>query len=221
MQILKDTGYYGVHYKLMNAKEKTLAELKQRLLNDPVRYTGWGPFWFPTKPEIAPQVIDQMTYECTHDGTGPTGQIERWRATTDGEFTIIRAHDLDRELGEPGTKLISLILPIWRVAELMLHASRMGKFFEADHLEFTVMFTGLRGRKLTTHGSGPRVPLSIDYTTQAASFEQSLTMQTEDIDRHVVDFTYELLKPFYALFEFDLSVSLCEKEITRMRNIHF
>ena len=62
MRLLQQHGYYGVNYQLVGTEPTSLTELKNRLLNDRVRYTGWGPFWFPTRQEIAPRVIDDSTY---------------------------------------------------------------------------------------------------------------------------------------------------------------
>ena len=217
MKLIDDYGYYAVDYQLVGARATTLIELKDRMLNDRVRYTGWGPFWFPTRHEIAPQVISETAYECVHDGTGTTEQIEKWHATTDGHFTIIRPHDLDHD--EPG-RYINLILPVWRIAEILLHAGRMGKGFEADGVEFTIAFTGLSGRELSTKGTRGRV-LFDGYRTQADRYEKAISLATEDIDRQVVEFTDKLMRPFYELFQFELPASLCEEEIGRMRAHRF
>lgn len=210
---LRQHGYYGVDYQLLGAEPTTLTELRNRLLHDPVRYTGWGPFWFPTRDEIAPRVIDEKTYECIHEG-GHSRQVEKWQATTDGLFTIVRAYDLDL-LDEPG-RYINFILPVWRIAELMLHSGRMGGVFGVDEVEFSVIFTGLRDRQLTTKETPGRL-LSRDYRTGASDYEKAVTVPVADIDRQVVEYTDKLLRPFYALFELELPENLVEEEVSRMR----
>ena len=215
LDLLREHGYYGVNYQLRGAEPATLGELRDRLLHDRVRYTGWGPFWFPTRQEIAPRVINERTYECIHEGDR---QVEKWQATTDGFFTIVRAHDLDL-LAEPG-RYINLILPVWRIAELMLHSGRMGEAFVANEVEFTVIFTGLRDRQLTTKVTPGRL-LSRDYRTGASDYEKAVTVPVADIDRQVAEYTDKLLRPFYALFEFELPAVLIEEEVSRMRSGRF
>lgn len=217
MRLLQQHGYYAVDYQLVGAEATNLIELKNRLLNDRVRYTGWGPFWFPTRPEIAPRVINETTYECIHDGSGNGRQIEKWRVTTDGNFSIIRAHDLDQI--DPG-RYINLILPVWRIAEILLHAGRMGEEFGADHADFTVMFTGLTNRELTTKETPGRV-LMETYRTGASDYEKAISVPVADIDRQVTEYTDKLLRPFYELFQFVLPAALSEEEIGRMRAHRF
>lgn len=213
LELLREHGYYGVTYRLVGATETTLADLKERLLNDHVRYTGWGPFWFPTRPEIAPKAIDERTYQCVHEG-GRTGHVEKWRATTDGIFTLIRAHDLDEIDGSRA--YINLILPVWRIAEIMLHSQRMGVAFEASEVEFSVLFTGLSGRQLTTKETPGRL-LAREYRTHANDYEKAITVSVESIDRQVASYTEKLLVPFYSLFEFVPPATMIEDEVKRMR----
>lgn len=217
MKFFEDYGYYACHYTLSEPRQVTLPELKQRLLNESVKHTGWPPFWFPTRNEIAPEAIDADTYECVHDGSGITWHVEKWRASTKGEFTIIRAHDLD--IDYPG-KYISLTLPVWRVGEVVLHAGRMGEFFQSDTVDFTVQFTRLRGRELSTLKVPGRI-LSDGYRCHAEEYRQSITMRTADIDRQVALYTDKLLARFYHLFEFQLPRNMCEEELERMRSNRF
>lgn len=217
MKLIDEHGFYAVDYQLIGAETTTLTELKTRMLNDRVRYTGWGPFWFPTRHEIAPQVVSETTYGCVHDGTGTTETVEKWRATTDGNFTIIRPHDLDQI--EPG-RYVNLILPVWRIAEILLHAGRMGGAFNASGVDFTVTFTGLSDRELTTKETPDRL-LFDTYRTRANSYEKAISLPVEDIDRQVVEYTDKLLRPFYELFQFVLPANLCEEEISRMRAYRF
>ena len=216
-QFLRRYGYYAVHFTVAGTNTPTLIELQDWMRTDSPKYTGWPPFWWPTRPEIAPQVMDQETYECVHDGTGPTGTIERWRARINGEFTIIRPHDLDGS--DPG-KYVNLVLPVWRVAELLLYAGRMSERFGAPTLDVTAKFTGLRGRVPTTKNTPDRM-LSGGYRTQAAEYEKRLSVDSHDLSITVVNVTHRLLSGFYELFQFVLTESLCEEEISRMRSHRF
>jgi hypothetical protein len=184
---------------------------------DGPRLTGWSPFWWPTREAIAPRVIDQHTYECVHDGSGLTGRIERWRASTTGQFTIVRAHDTDGE--NPG-QYVELTIPVWRVAELLLYAGRMAVKFGSDVVDFTVRYDGLSGRVLSAVHS-PRRVLSGHYTTAAARYERRVVLAAADIETGVIEITDGLVRGLFELFEFTLPANLCEQEITRMRTNRF
>lgn len=215
--LLRDRGYYAVHYILDGSTHPNLNQLREWLAKDSPRYTGWPPFWVPARPEIAPRVIDQWTLQCTHDGTGPTGMVERWRASTKGDFTIIRMHDLDES--DPG-EFINLILPVWRVAEILLHAARMSERFSSPFVDFSVKFTGLRGRRLTTKMTPGRI-LFETYTTDAHSYEKRLRLEARDLQTAAADVVLELLDDFYALFQFQLPPDLCVQEIEKMTSTRF
>lgn len=214
---LRTYGYYAVHFAVTGVATPDLGQLREWMRTDSPKYTGWAPFWWPTRAEIEPQVIDQQTYECLHDGTGPSGHIERWRARTWGDFTIIRSHDSDRV--EPG-KYIDLVLPVWRVAEILLYAGRIGERFRADNVDFTVKFTGLCGRVLTTRHTPGRLFAGV-YSTRAKEYEKRVSVPVADLSITVVDVVEILLKDFYALFQYTLPPGLCEQEIAEMRRNRF
>lgn len=217
-EFLQKYGYYAVAFELVQGKQPTLPQLKDWMVTDGPRYTGWPPFWWPTRTEIAPQIVDQATFECLHDGTGRVGHIERWRASTTGAFTIVRAYDSDQEY-EPGESL-ELTMPVWRVAELILYAGRMAKRYEADNVDFTLRYDGLSGRVLRTRASPTRL-LFEGHTTKADRYEKRLSLAAADIETGVAEITDQLIRGLFELFQFILPASLCEEEISRMKSNRF
>lgn len=215
---LKEQGYYAAHIELAPPQEASLESLKEWLLFDRPRYTGWAPFWWPTRKEIEPQVVDQKTFECIHDGTGRTQHIERWRARIDGMFTIVRAYDSDMH-AEPG-KWLELTLPAWRVAELLLFSARMAKRFESPSIRFTVRYEGLSGRVISTRAAQTRI-LSGDYTTRAARYDKAIGVATEDVEAALPELTDSIVRGLFELFQFTLPATLCEQEIDRMTSGRF
>lgn len=207
-------GYYAVSFSLQG-KAISLQELAAWMQADAPRYTGWPPFWWPTRSEIAPKVVSQDTYECLHDGTGRTGAIERWRASTTGVFTIVRAYDSDRE-EEPG-RYLELTMPAWRVGELVLYAGRMARRFGSDTIDFTLRFEGLAGRALRSSWAPSRI-LFDGHTTQAPRYERRVQLSTVDVETGVIEMTDDLIRGLFDLFQFSLPAKLCEQEITRMRS---
>ena len=203
--LLRGCGEYGVRFGLESAKRPALAELKGWMRTESPNYTGWSPFWWPTRAEIVPQVVDQETYECLHDGTGRVGHIERWRASTTGAFTIVRAYDSDYEL-EPG-KFLELNMPAWRVSELILYAGRMAERFEAKTVDFTIRYEGLSGRVLWTRSQNRS--LSQDYTTKANRYEKRVSLATDDIETGVVEITDDLIRVLFELYQFLRPGALC------------
>ncbi len=217
-EFLQKYGYYAATFVLAPAHQPTMAQLKDWMLSDAPRYTGWPPFWWPTRAQIAPQVIDQDTYECLHDGTGRVGHIERWRASRTGSFTIVRAYDSDYE-DDPG-RWFELTLPAWRIAELILYSGRMAKQFGASTVDFTVRYEGLAGRVLRTRASPNRLLIG-DYTTRAKQYERRVSLAADDIEIGVVEMTDNLIRALFELFQFTLPASLCEQEISRMKSNRF
>jgi hypothetical protein len=212
---LDSYGYYAVSFTLAGTEGPSLKQLADWMRGDRPQYTGWPPFWWPTRSEIAPRVIDQDTYECLHDGTGFSGAVERWRASTTGLFTIVRAYDSDRET-EPG-KYLELAMPAWRISELLLYAGRMAVRFGAKEVDLTVRFEGLAGRTLRASWAPPRLLMG-QYTTDAQRYERRVLLATEDIETGVIEMTDNLVRGLFELFQFVLPGTLCEAEITRMRS---
>ena len=212
-QFLQTYGYYAMHFTLKAASTPSLQQLQDWMRADGPKLTGWSPFWWPTREAIAPRVVDQNTYECLHDGTGLVGHVERWRASTTGEFTIVRAHEMDRD--SPGRQF-ELTLPAWRVAELLLYAGRMGGRFGSDTVDVVLRYEGLAGRMLSTVASPNRI-LSGHYTTAARRYERRVVLASADIDTGVIEMTDNLVRGLFELFQFTLPAALCEQEISRMR----
>ena len=211
---LEEYGYYAVSF-VLDGEQTTLDQLSRWMREDQPKLTGWAPFWWPTRQEIVPRVVDQHTYECLHDGSGFTGHIERWRATSSGIFTIVRAYESDLE-SEPG-RYLELTMPAWRIAELVLYAGRMATRFESGSVDFSIRFGGLQGRSLRSSWAPQRILLE-HYATEAPRYERRVILRADDIDTGVVEMTDNLIRGLFDLFQFRLPLSLCEQEITRMRS---
>lgn len=212
---LKQHGYYAVSFSLSGAATPSLTQLRDWMCTDSPKYTGWSPFWWPNRPEIAPRVVHQDTYECLHDGSGMTGRFERWSASTTGLFSIVRTYDSDRE-GPPGAYL-EFTMPAWRISELLLYSGRMAARFESDTVDFTVRFDGLATRTLRASWAPPRVLVG-QYSTAAPRYERRVELVSGDIETGVVEMTDDLIRGLFELFQFTLPDSLCEVEIARMRS---
>ncbi len=214
---LKEHGYYAVFFSLQPKTPPSLMELSDWMKGDGPKYTGWSPFWWPTRDGIAPEIINQTTYECIHDGTGAVGHIERWQASTTGQFTIIRAFDT---VDEKAGKQLELTLPAWRVSELLLYAGRMATRFASETIDFTLRYEGLSNRVLSTQSSQNRM-LFEKYTTRASRYEKRVSLNSCDIESGVVEMTDNLIRGLFELFQFDLPKSLCEEEIGKMKSNRF
>ena len=216
-------GYFGVNYSLLEYSHQPVLhpELADWLRLDGPKHTGWIPFvWLDNEPHT-PELVDEHTYRSTiitENLTHP--HYERWSASTLGYFTLIRAHDLDHNPQYKEYDVIELTTPVWRVAEFMLHAERMAKRFGAKEIEFTVQFTGLKGRRLLSLPESNRL-LSREYKTGAPEYKKAITLDATTVDAGVAAFTDQLMEPFYRLFEFTLPAELCEQEINKMRSNRF
>ena len=77
-----------------------------------------------------------------------------WRASPDGKLYTIRgyAEDGSPDQVTPGTA-IDVTLPVWRIGEGILFASRLAETFEdVDAIAIECRFTGLMHRHLTSLG---------------------------------------------------------------------
>lgn len=154
-------GWYRIDYALEgDLKNVELHELRLILDRATVRHSGWPPFWVPHRKEIAPHEVDG-TLECWL-APGESG-LERalddaahcdfWRASPSGRMFLIRGYQEDTQETFAPSTIFDTTLPIWRLAEAMLHSASLSALLAQDpkgeiKIRFRVMYTGLNGRTL-------------------------------------------------------------------------
>jgi hypothetical protein len=225
-------GYYNFSYEIIGEHRQIApSQLPDVLRASVARYTGWPPFWYPTREGIQPYPIDGAV-ECWLGGDSQTPIEERdashsdfWRIHPDGLAFLLRGFQEDGIDGQraasgpvlPGT-IFDVTLPVWRVGETLLQAQRLAAnlFDGPTTIRFIASYEGLSGRTLT----------SIDnrrhFWGGQVSRQNSITLKTH-VDAHAIDtnlpeIVQPLLAPLYALFDFsELPIQLVVEELARMR----
>jgi len=152
-----------------------------------------------------------------------SAHCDYWCAHPAGIFFLLRGYDEDSVDGvEPGS-LIDITMPIWRVGETLLYASRIGRMY-ADNPRISVRcrFRGLNNRRL---GAVDRMRhFFVNDTRICHDAEVSLSSEATaaEMDDNLIEILHPLLGPLYERFSFfELPLDLVRTEIGRMRGNRF
>lgn len=155
-------GWYRMDYALEGELQQLgLQELRAVIALGKLRKTGWPMFVSLTRDDLAPYERDGVV-ECWVKP--PEAGVERiasadaahcdfWRASPNGRFMLIRGYQEDAQETFEASTVFDTTLPIWRVAEGLLHAARMAAVHDDDTksditVRFRMLYTGLFGRVL-------------------------------------------------------------------------
>ncbi len=210
-------GYWSCAYRVSPvATPPSLKQLRTIIQEVKGHETGW-PVWLSldNRPGMSPRVVDG-TLECwlrdTEDG-------DYWRADPHGRMFLIRKLQEDtREI--PGTtpgELLDLTLPVWRTGECLLHARRLAMKLEADHIELSMTWSGLKGRELRSVASRERLMFPGSVSHQDA-ITTTVTTDPSAINDTLPDLVEELVAPLFECFSlFEAPHELWVTETTKMR----
>lgn len=231
-----DKGLIIFSYELVGSRKTlSLTQLPNVVRAAVIRHTGWPMFWYPSRNEIAPYPY-QDAVECWIARGASMLNDERdasksdfWRITTSGQAFLLRGFQED-DSGQvlpdgseirAGT-LFDFVLPIWRAAELMLHAESMarGLIEGPASVNFHIEYRGLKGRQLVDR-TGRRI-LTPGRISHQDTIHLALKSDIEAIGPRLPELVQELLKPLYSLFSFmELPSQAVVEEIKRMRATNF
>lgn len=189
--------------------------------------SGWSPFWVPTRAELRP-VIEGGLVECWLGRPGPDRHFndpahsDFWAVSGAGFTYLHRGFQEDGPDNlEPGT-IFDLTLPIWRTAEVLLHAAHLARAFggsEATNIHMTGRYTGLAGRELISWAK-PLLRSVLDDRYRARSSLVDLDVRTnvaavENELEHVVQ---AFVEPLYERFDgYQPSLELIATQIADLR----
>ena len=193
-------------------------------------HTGWPLFLLLQHTGRTPRE-DNGVLECwlkpREDGfdhlQDDPAHCDFWRADPGGRMFSMRGYQEDSQDTLPPGTIFDTTLPLWRLGEALLHASRLTSMLAQDGAEITVrlrvLFTGLTGRTLRAWGNPLNGDLLVgshpsrndeallEIAVPAASIEA-------DLARHVVT----LATPLFGRFGVaGLSLEGVGAELTRMR----
>lgn len=215
-------GRYTVTYQIAgDLPKRTPAELMDLLLTVP-GFTGWRPWWVPTRDGIRPYQYDDLL-EC-YLGQGKQrisdpAHADFWRASPTGRLFLLRGFDEDshRDTVAPGTAF-DITLPVWRMGECLSHAAHVAQRLagESRPVTFYLTWKGLAGRELVVLQSSRW--LDEGHVAKQDYYSTSLTVPSDQIADRLPELVHEVLSPVYGLFDlFQLPKSLVDEELMRMR----
>lgn len=204
----------------------SLKQLRDLLSGLPAT-SGWSPFWVPARQAIRPTVgggqvecwlglpdADRLFNDPAHS--------DFWRVRKDGFAYLHRGFQEDGPDNlEPGT-IFDITLPIWRTAEVLIHASNLARALHGSGettVHFRASYSGLEGRELLSWAK-PRGRLGSDGRYRARSTRVDLEVLT-DVDKidTELDVVIEgVLTPLYERFDgFELPEELVSIEVAELR----
>jgi hypothetical protein len=204
----------------------TLVELRRRLeVAEAIRLTGWHPFLSVNREPFAPKIVGGFIE--TWLGPEEDKRLRRtpahcdfWRASLDGHLYMLRGcEEDDGERRQPGT-VFDVTLPIWRVAEPLLHVARIARLFGDDAtIALKCRFTGLANRRLTSITGRRHVFNRVSADNEV---ETALTASVAEIEDNLAELMHSLLRPLYERFDFfDLPMNLVIEELNALRSGRF
>lgn len=162
----------------------TLSRLRDVLSRLP-KTSGWTPFWVPTRDEIKPAIRDGLV-ECwlgrpdVDRAFNDAAHSDFWQVTGELNAYLQRGYQEDGSSNlDPGT-IFDLTLPIWRTAEVLLHATHLVEALDGDPgtvIRYTARYTGLEGRELLPWAA-PRLRHSLHERYQSRSGRVDLAFET-------------------------------------------
>jgi transcriptional regulator with XRE-family HTH domain len=218
-------GHCEQAYAIEGVEElPTLGQLKRILSNAP-KTTGWPPFWVPTKEPIRPTIQDGLL-ECwlgrpsaDRIFTDPASS-DFWQIARDGTAYLQRGYQEDGHDFEPGT-FFDLTLPIWRTAEILLHAAWLARQLgaEAGAIRFIGRYTGLAGRELISWARpGLRHALEDRHRARADSVDLMASSSVGEVTADLAGVVRTIVRPLYERFDgFEPSEALVAGQIADMR----
>lgn len=222
-------GHYSFDYEVVGPITRLSSKRLLVVLDKSVvRYTGWPPFWVPTREDLAP-VCDESGVECWLGNPeaermfDDAAHSDYWRASTDGRLYLQRGYQEDgSDVLQPGT-FFDITLPIWRAWEGLSHAARFATLTAPvgdPEIRFRVRYTGLGGRDLASWAKPADRSLIVGiHRSRLPEAHLAIATSALRIDEDPVGVVHELLKPLYERFDgYVLERDLVEREILDMKS---
>ena len=222
-------GYYEMGFSLVGAQPTNgLAEIQDKLaIARRIKLTGWSTFLEMSTPGWAPYPHENFV-EAWVGRPVRANSMERdpahcdfWRASTDGKLYTIRGYTEDGLAEVRAGEVFDVSLPVWRIAEGLLFASRFAETFnQIDEIAIQCRFTGLNGRRLDCI-TGRRffsTPM-LSSTDEVTLTSQATPQQARD---NLTEILHPLLSPLYERFNFfRLPLNLVEEELAGLLRRNF
>lgn len=217
--LVRPPGHYQVAYRLTPGPlPLATPQLLAAIGRATTRFTGWPPWWVPTRDGIRPYV-NNGAIECNlAEGGGITAHSDFWRVSPSGEALLIRGYKEDEipHRYKPGT-VFDLTVPIWRVGDCLMQAAAFAAAVGVPdaELNFMVQWRGLAGRELV-HVEGTRFIHEGRICRQDA-FDHTMSAVASAIPEQLPELVFGFMAPLYGLFDFlELPKALVDEELKKM-----
>jgi hypothetical protein len=167
-----------------------------------------------SKPGLAAPLGDRVARSPAH--------CDFWRVHPSGLLFLLRGYDEDSSDRVQPATILDITMPIWRVGEAMLYASRLARLFDGGDPDVLVRcrYYGLRGRRLDCLTPGRHFSFERICNDDDADLQVQAT--ASQIDDNLVEVLHSLLVPLYERFAFfELSREIVRIEIEQMRKNQF
>jgi hypothetical protein len=222
-------GRYEIAFEFIGVRNAgSVTETLQRMTEaSRVKHTGWGPFVLLTREPFEPRPIAGnieawIGAAVKNRRSRDPAHCDFWSVNPSGLLFLLRGYDEDSsDRVDPGV-ILDITMPIWRIGEAMLYASRLARLFDNGDPDILVRcsYYGLRGRRLDCltpgrHFSFDRICRDDNAVLQAQS-------TASQMDYNLVEVLHSLLTPFYERFAFfELPREIVRTEIEQMRRNRF
>lgn len=216
-------GYYEMAFSLVGATPaNSLDELRNRLSDaGRIDLSGWPPFLYASgQARPHDDFVEAWLGRPDHNGWRhrESYQYDFWRASLDGKLYTVRGYreDDERDHKPPG-RMFHTTLPIWRVGEGLLFASRFAATFEeVDQIAVYCRFTGLENRCLVITHFNALLPMGNPCSMGEVILTGQITQQ--QVQDNLAEVLHPLLRPLYEKFDFyELSFDHVAKELQDLR----
>ena len=217
-------GYYEMAFSLVGATPaNSLGELQDRLSEAGKIGLSVCPPFLHASLQARPHddFVEAWLGRSDHDDWRPrsSDHCDFWNASLDGKLYTIRGYleDDERDNGPPPGHVFHTTLPIWRIGEGLLFASRFAETFEeVDKIAVYCRFTGLKDRCLAFTRLNRLCFTNDSSSTDGVTLTEQFTqLQVQD---NLAEVLHPLLQPLYEKFNFfNLSFDDVAEELQRLR----
>lgn len=219
-------GYFRFDYCLEGIKLINLKHLPNILTRSvETHYSGWPPFLLGREKKNQAyekgDTIERWIVD-TEEVSYLLGQSnDFWRASPQGRMFLIRGYKEDGpDISTPGS-IFDISIPVYRMAEVLLHASHMATHMPKEDsqqtiVHFRVLYTGLRGRVLRSW-SDPHYFLPGEYSSLSSEALVETSVSVEMIQNNLIEVIYPLASSLYEKFGLiKLEKNLVQKVLDRL-----
>lgn len=221
-------GYMWYAFELDgNFRNLPGSQFSATLRSAEVNFSGWPPFWYPSRGGIRPYPFDGLV-ECwiggdQEEGYGNHGAgfADFWRVSPDGLGFFLRGFREDdltgtRNLPTEAGSWTEIEWPIATTAEVLLYVESLAASLidGPASVRLSAAYSGMDGRRLMS--------VSGRYIHHRVARQNEIpleaTFSANAIESNIAEIVHQLLVPFYAAFDFfDLPVSLVTDVLGKLR----